>query len=302
MIEHHALTSAPHDLVAEPLQEHHAEGIERLRQRHERFQVDRRHGHRRVARLGRSIVIAKQCDRFLSQHSRQGTDRRLPDRCRVLDRRRHHLLPALQEVRIRPVRQCAAGLRRTRLEADEQVERPAKLVGDLHELHRVHVARQHDEPPRRVRREGRLQRRAELVQLNGVVGCAIVANREQPRGVERRASDHRIAVHDAQTRHHQDIAARRTGIESPQQELLERFRIAAVDSAEQLRLGGLAMPESNTLGAGFQIEIDRDRHRQTATNLRQFLERRNKRVFLPRPVVVPAEKEQRGPFRRGVGL
>ena len=86
----------------------HAERIEGLRQRNERFQIDGRHGQSRVPRLGGFIVIAKQRDRLLREYHGLRTARRFPYRRRVLDRRGHDLLPALQELRVRPVKQRAS--------------------------------------------------------------------------------------------------------------------------------------------------------------------------------------------------
>ena len=148
-----------------------------------------------------------------------------------------------------------------------------------------------------VRRKRRLQRRAELVQFDRIIGGPVVADREQASGVERRTADHRIGVHDAQTGHHEHVAAGRTGIERPQQELLEGLGIAAVDRAQKLRLGVLAVPQRDALCARLEVEIHGGRHRRAPPNLRDFLERGDKRVLLARPVVVAAQIEQRGPFR-----
>ena len=120
------------------------------------------------------------------------------------------------------------------LNADDEIEHASELVGHFHELHRVHVAREHDKAARSVGGERRLQRGAQLVQLDRVVRRPIVADREQAGGVERRTADDRVGVHDAQTGHHEHVAACGAGIEGPQQELLEGLRIAAVDRAERL--------------------------------------------------------------------
>ena len=70
----------------------------------------------------------------------------------------------------------AHGGRGERLEVNDA----AQHVGDLQELHGVHVAGQHDQPARPVLGKRGEQHRTELVQLNRVAGGAVVANREGP--------------------------------------------------------------------------------------------------------------------------
>ncbi len=199
--------------------------------------------------------------------------------------------------------QRRGGVPVVRLEADLKVEHAAQLVGDLQELHRVHVAGEHDQPAGSLRGERVAQRRTELVQLDGVAGGAVVADREGARRIEWRPADDRVGVHDAEPGHHQHVAARRAGVERPLEKLLERARVTAVDRAQHLRFDRLALPQCHALGAGLEVEIDRGRHLGGRADRADLLERGDERIALIGPVEVSAQVEEDSPFlrRRGDG-
>jgi hypothetical protein len=87
------------------------------------------------------------------------------------------------------------------------------------------------------------------VQLDRIVGGAVVADREQTGRVEGRPAHHRIGIQDAEAGHHEHIAAGGAGIECPQEKLLQCFRRAAVDGAQELQFRRLALPKRDALGA-----------------------------------------------------
>src|SRR4030095_3123999 len=107
-------------------------------------------------------MMPDKVDRLFRKNQALGIRWRPPCRRDLLHRRGDELLPALQEARVRPVWKRRGGLGFSGLKAHQKTEKPAKLVGDLHELHCVHVAREHHEAPWAVSWKRGLQRRAEL--------------------------------------------------------------------------------------------------------------------------------------------
>jgi hypothetical protein len=196
------------------------------------------------------------------------------------------------------VRQSAGVLTFVGLDADQEVEHAPQLVGDLHELHRVHVAREQHEPAGAVRRKRATERVAELVELQRVAGRAIVADGEGPGRVEGRPSDDRVGIQDAEPRHHEHVSPGRTGIERPSEELLQRLRGAAVHGADEFGFDRLPGPERDPPGAGLEIEVRGRRHPGGAADRAQFLERRDERIAGVRAVEVTAQVEEHRPFLR----
>ena len=139
-----AFARTPDDVVAQPLEVHHAERVERLRDRDERLQVDRRDRDRRALFRRARVVLASRATVSFASISPWGSTADRHRGAAASDRRRHDLLPALQASRVGPVGEAArrpgdhpAGCRRIRSST------PAQLVGHFHELHRVHVAGEH---------------------------------------------------------------------------------------------------------------------------------------------------------------
>jgi hypothetical protein len=131
-----------------------------------------RHRHAGVG----PVVLREDGDCFARQDWPVRIDARFPSRLCVSGPRRNQLLPSPQQTCVRPMSQRWCVVPFVRLDADEKVRNRLQLVGHLHELHRVHVAGEHHEPAGSISRKCRRKRRAQLVELNGVVGCAVVAD------------------------------------------------------------------------------------------------------------------------------
>ena len=74
------LAGAPDDVVAQPLQIHDAERVERLRDRHERLEIDRGHRDRRALCRSTGVVLGEKRDGFLREQQPLRVDRGAPPR------------------------------------------------------------------------------------------------------------------------------------------------------------------------------------------------------------------------------
>ena len=260
---HHHLSRAPNDVVAEPLQIHDAERVECLCNRHERLEIDG--GHR--DRSGR--LLRRQCsdpprsatDSF-ARISPSGSTAELPPRRLFGGGVSDDLLPAPEAARIRPVDERRPSLASSgwipRIRSSTPRSSYATSMNCIAYMSHASITRRRGPSAGKADFSVALQ----LVQLDGVVGGAVVANGEQPRGIERRPADDGIGIHDAESCHHQHITAGRARIERPEEELLERFRVAAVDRAQELGLRVLAMAKRDALGTRLEVEINGRRHRR----------------------------------------
>jgi hypothetical protein len=139
------------------------------------------------------------------------------------------------------------------------------------------------------------------VQLDGIVGGAIVADGKRATRIERRTSHHGIGVENAESRHHEDVALGGTRVERPKEKAFERVRVAAVDRSDRLCLDRFPWSQRDALCTRLEIEIDSRARGRRRSGCPDLVERREKRVAVPIAVEMTAQIKEDRPLGRRVG-